>query len=315
MLPHHAPCAGGGAQALPAPPVAREPVTRVHQLLCSSEELPRAPMESTLAAESPVAPLLAAAEGEGQLLRLGTGTVQEMEPSRSLLAYASMRGPAMGRAFQKYYANAAPSAHCHCCARTSRTALFMVCSRLRDGLCRKVICSKCFAKNGWNWQEAAQDNSWTCTHCRDACPKGGSQCFIYARVNRRRIKKSDRIALGSSSCYPASRPAAILAPSYQKADGTPRFVPYMQLSEAQPEARLRDQTCGRRIDLVTDKNEMCSHSRSRTHTHVPQHYPSMDARLPPRPDNSDPVGREQLQPLYSVWTRNIPIDDTRQTKF
>lgn len=99
---------------------------------------------------------------------------------------------------RKYYTNPSPSAHCHCCARstTARSVPFVTCSRLSDGLCRKVICVKCFARFSWDWNAASENPSWTCTHCRNSCPER-SQCFIYSRVNRRRIAKSRKSRFSS----------------------------------------------------------------------------------------------------------------------
>ena len=93
------------------------------------------------------------------------------------------------RPYKKFYANATPSSHCHVCARTAKSVKFAICSRLQAGLCRKVICDKCFGRFGWNWENAINDPNWVCPHCRDACPPGRSQCFIYARVNRKRETK------------------------------------------------------------------------------------------------------------------------------
>lgn len=90
------------------------------------------------------------------------------------------------RTHRKHYANAKPSAHCHVCARTSKRVRFRACANVARGVCRKVVCEKCFARFGWDWSAAAEDKEWTCTHCRGQCPPGKSQCFIYARVNRRR---------------------------------------------------------------------------------------------------------------------------------
>lgn len=112
---------------------------------------------------------------------------------------------------RKYYTNPVPSSHCHCCARstTARAVPFVACSRLKDGLCRKVICAKCFIRFDWNWAVALSSSSWTCTHCRGTCPER-SQCFIYARVNRCRIAKS-------RAAKPSSRAAT-------KADILPRNI-------------------------------------------------------------------------------------------
>lgn len=93
------------------------------------------------------------------------------------------------RPYKKYYSNPTPSSHCHVCARTSKSVRFAVCSRSTQGLCRKVVCNKCFSKFGWDWDVAVGDRNWECVHCRGVCPAGRSQCFIYSRVNRQRETK------------------------------------------------------------------------------------------------------------------------------
>lgn len=113
----------------------------------------------------------------------------------------------------KFYQNAAPSSHCHVCARTANNVRFAVCARLAVGLCRKVTCNKCFARFGWDWSAAISNPSWICPHCRGTCPPGRSQCFIYARVNRRRETKR------------AARAAAAEAAAKSSASQTPRVLP------------------------------------------------------------------------------------------
>lgn len=60
-----------------------------------------------------------------------------------------------------------PSRFCHICLRRAERVALMACSRLRSGLCRKVVCEKCFEEFGYDWEAAALPRSgWTCTHCR-----------------------------------------------------------------------------------------------------------------------------------------------------
>eukprot|EP00178_Gracilaria_changii_P016775 TRINITY_DN48139_c0_g1_i1.p1 TRINITY_DN48139_c0_g1~~TRINITY_DN48139_c0_g1_i1.p1 ORF type:complete len:280 (-),score=43.16 TRINITY_DN48139_c0_g1_i1:15-854(-) len=125
----------------------------------------------------PSTPHVAAGTGAGM------ASITKDVPSKGVIAK---------RPYKKYYSNPTPSSHCHVCARTSKAVRFATCARIRQGLCRKVICHKCFVKFGWNWEEAMRDEEWLCVHCRGACPEGRSQCFIYARVNRRRGSKRRR---------------------------------------------------------------------------------------------------------------------------
>lgn len=60
-----------------------------------------------------------------------------------------------------------PSRFCHICLRRAERMPLMACARLRSGLCRKVVCERCFNDFGYNWRAAAApDSGWTCTHCR-----------------------------------------------------------------------------------------------------------------------------------------------------
>lgn len=60
-----------------------------------------------------------------------------------------------------------PSRFCHICLRRAERMPLMACARLRSGLCRKVVCERCFNDFGYNWgAAAAPDSGWTCTHCR-----------------------------------------------------------------------------------------------------------------------------------------------------
>lgn len=102
----------------------------------------------------------------------------------------------MKQPYKKYYANPQPSAYCHVCARTSKAVQFAICARIKEGLCRKVICNKCFGKFGWDWDAAQKNPDWVCVHCRGDCPEG-SQCFVYTKVNKAREKKRGQHPKGS----------------------------------------------------------------------------------------------------------------------
>lgn len=60
-----------------------------------------------------------------------------------------------------------PSRFCHICLRRAERVSLMACGRLRSGLCRKVVCERCFNDFGYDWEaSAASGSGWTCTHCR-----------------------------------------------------------------------------------------------------------------------------------------------------
>ncbi len=142
------------------------------------------------------------------------------------------------RPYKKFYANATPSSHCHVCARTAKAVRFAICSRLQAGLCRKVICDKCFARFGWDWDAALSDPDWVCPHCRDACPPGRSQCFIYARVNRKRETK--RAARAAAAAAKAADNLASADPLQQQALGSaPQMNVYLPAQNQVDASALR----------------------------------------------------------------------------
>lgn len=60
-----------------------------------------------------------------------------------------------------------PSRFCHICLRRAERVALMACGRFRSGLCRKVVCERCFAEFGYDWEQAVGAGSdWVCTHCR-----------------------------------------------------------------------------------------------------------------------------------------------------
>jgi hypothetical protein len=66
---------------------------------------------------------------------------------------------------------------CHCCGEEARGSHAAHCRNRHDLLangqpaCTKVICRACFDAYGWDFREAANSSSWTCTHCRGVCPR------------------------------------------------------------------------------------------------------------------------------------------------
>lgn len=80
-----------------------------------------------------------------------------------------------------------PSRFCHVCSRTPKNVRLAVCCKIKEGICRKVICEKCFEEFGFGDFEAALEtgtSSWCCPHCTDKCP-GRAQCRTYQRINDR----------------------------------------------------------------------------------------------------------------------------------
>lgn len=91
-----------------------------------------------------------------------------------------------------------PSRFCHVCSRTPKNVRLSVCSKIRDGICRKVVCERCFDEYGYgNFEEAIIFSNWTCPHCIGICPER-AQCRTYSRINDRlrvsRLKQPKRPA-------------------------------------------------------------------------------------------------------------------------
>lgn len=90
-----------------------------------------------------------------------------------------------------------PSRFCHVCSRTPKNVRLAVCSKIKFGTCRKVICEKCFDQYDYGDFVKALDmnnSEWVCPHCLDSCPSR-AQCCTYQRINDRlRIRrlKQDR---------------------------------------------------------------------------------------------------------------------------
>lgn len=90
---------------------------------------------------------------------------------------------------RKRYRSATPSTHCHICCRPSRSVQVAICSNIRDGTCRKVICNLCVREyNIGDWENVtAPGTTWKCTHCVDACSTvSRAQCFVYTKTNLKR---------------------------------------------------------------------------------------------------------------------------------
>ena len=62
--------------------------------------------------------------------------------------------------------SSAPSRFCHLCTRAGTTRELLVCSNVKRGSCRKVICHRCIREHKWDMAKIQADSSWTCTHCR-----------------------------------------------------------------------------------------------------------------------------------------------------
>ena len=92
---------------------------------------------------------------------------------------------------KKRYHQPVPSTHCHVCCRPNSNVEMKVCANIRDGTCRKVVCSRCIEMNGWCWDTIRTLNTWTCPHCKDNCANlSRAQCWVYKRTNLRRKKNN-----------------------------------------------------------------------------------------------------------------------------
>ena len=82
------------------------------------------------------------------------------------------------------FENPVASRFCHVCSRTPpKHVRHAVCMNISDGVCRKVICERCFADNKFGNFDLAYDlKDWLCPHCSGTCPPR-AQCKTYSRVN------------------------------------------------------------------------------------------------------------------------------------
>mmetsp|Transcript_11434 Transcript_11434/g.27790 ORF Transcript_11434/g.27790 Transcript_11434/m.27790 type:complete len:330 (+) Transcript_11434:838-1827(+) len=89
----------------------------------------------------------------------------------------------------KNYTSENPSRFCHICAKNRLNQPSLVCSNVKNLLCQKAVCRKCFLKRGWDWDGARNpDSNWLCPHCRGECPRQ-ARCYVYGRANKRRSEK------------------------------------------------------------------------------------------------------------------------------
>lgn len=103
----------------------------------------------------------------------------------------------------KQYKRREPSRFCHLCGRRSPNVPMAICSRVMDGMCRKVVCEYCFEKHGWD-RTVIDDAKrvrerkgseldtvrgrkavWECPHCQGICGYK-AQCKTYGRTNYKR---------------------------------------------------------------------------------------------------------------------------------
>ncbi|KAA8498578.1 hypothetical protein FVE85_6163 [Porphyridium purpureum] len=91
------------------------------------------------------------------------------------------------------YSNSTASRFCHICARSMDSVRAISCFNTLFGVCRKIICEKCFEQYGWDWEAASKPGArWSCAHCKGICPER-AQCNTYKRTNqRRRLKGLER---------------------------------------------------------------------------------------------------------------------------
>uniref|UniRef100_A0A7S1TIE4 Zinc-finger domain-containing protein n=1 Tax=Compsopogon caeruleus TaxID=31354 RepID=A0A7S1TIE4_9RHOD len=127
------------------------------------------------------------------LPRNQTSTPMDVEGSTPANENQTVLKPVRQFKVKKYFKRI-PSHHCHICRRSALMIPTVVCLNIRGGLCRKVVCQKCFETYQWDFESAAkEDSGWLCTHCREVCPPR-AQCFIYQRVNtRRKIRNMEKM--------------------------------------------------------------------------------------------------------------------------
>jgi len=97
----------------------------------------------------------------------------------------------------------APSRFCHICTRSSKSTRFAKCCHVETGTCRKIICERCAREHRWGdviraIEEPAFAATWSCLHCRGACPSR-AQCATYKRVNSRRRQRRQVGAASASA--------------------------------------------------------------------------------------------------------------------
>ena len=67
---------------------------------------------------------------------------------------------------------------CHLCGAPSLGSdRYIRCANHRETIstgqpiCTKGICRDCFDEFRWDWHAAVSEHAWTCTHCREVCPR------------------------------------------------------------------------------------------------------------------------------------------------
>jgi len=89
------------------------------------------------------------------------------------------------------------------CTRSSKSTRFAKCCHVETGTCRKIICERCAREHRWGdviraIEEPAFAATWSCLHCRGACPSR-AQCATYKRVNSRRRQRRQVGAASASA--------------------------------------------------------------------------------------------------------------------
>ena len=112
-------------------------------------------------------------------------------PQRTTPFYGISKTRTTTRRKKKLYTHALPSKHCHlCCRRPTKKSPHLRCGNIMKKECRKVICKRCFASNGWDWNKAVKKGpAYVCCHCAERCPKKSS-CSNYNKTNGKRKRLS-----------------------------------------------------------------------------------------------------------------------------
>lgn len=131
-----------------------------------------------------------------------------------------------------------PSNYCHICSRTpNRGIKLAVCAALREGLCRKVVCERCFGEYalGCSFEDAASKAvEWKCVHCQGICPER-AQCRTYQNVNRKLRLQRLRQSVGpvESAAGTATVAAATVAAGTAASAHPPRQRPHQHRKKKQ----------------------------------------------------------------------------------
>lgn len=167
---------------------------------------------------------------------------------------------------------ATPSNYCHICSRTpNRGIRLAVCASLREGLCRKVVCERCFSEYalGCSFEDAANKAvDWKCVHCQGICPER-AQCRTYQNVNRKLRLQRLRQSVGpvESAAGTAAATAAVAAA------GTAPSVPTPAPRKRPHEHRKNKQL---KVDSVQGPAPTCAQQTSACPaSQPPQVYSSM----------------------------------------